>query len=64
MFDETSMLRPNSQYEESMKTKEVSKRLEDDTTPCSLVSSVLFGISPDMISGGNHVVDLDAEHVE
>ena len=47
-----------------MKTNAVLQRVEDDATPCSVVSSVLFGISPDMISGGNHVVDLDAKHVE
>jgi len=58
------MLRPNSQQVESMKTKAVSQRVEDVATPCSSVSSVSFGISADVISGGDIVANFDAKHVE
>ena len=60
MFDEASMLRPNSQQMESMKSKEVSQRVEDDATSRSQVGSVSFVTSPD----GDHVACLDVEHVE
>jgi len=38
--------------------------VEDDVTPHSPVGSVSFGILSDVIPGGDHVIDLDAEHVE
>ena len=64
-FDEASMMKPTvSQQVESIKIKEVSKRLEDDATPCSPVDSVSVRISPDVTLGENHVVVLDAKHVE
>jgi len=50
-----------SQQVESMKTKEVSQRVEDDATPCSPIGSVSVGISPDVPSVGDHVAILDAE---
>jgi len=42
------MLKPNSQRVESMETKEVSVWVEGDTIPYSPISSVSFGISPDV----------------
>jgi len=45
-----------------MKTKTVSQRVEDDTTPRSPVGLISYGISPDVIPYGIHVADLDAEH--
>ena len=47
-----------------MKTKYVSQCVEVDATPPSPVASVLFEISLDMTTGGNHVADLDAEGVD
>ena len=38
--------------------------VEDDATSRSPVDSVSFGILPDVIPGGDHVVGLDVEHVE
>ena len=38
--------------------------MEDDTTPCSLAGSVSFGILLNVSSGGDHIVGLNAEHVE
>ena len=48
-------LRPNSQPMESMKTKTVSQRVEDDITPRSLVGLISFRISPDVTPGGDCV---------
>ena len=47
-----------------MKTKAVLQRVEDNSTPCSLVGSVSFRISSDVTSGEDHVAILDAEYVE
>jgi len=47
-----------------MKTKNVSQRIEINATTPSLVSSVSVEISPDVTTGGDHVVGLDAEQVE
>ena len=47
-----------------MKTKDVSQRVEVDTTPSSLVGSVSVKISSDMTSSGNHIASFDAEQVE
>ena len=63
-FDEPSMLRPNSQQVEGMKTKEVSQQVEDDATPRSLVDSISVEIVLDVTLGGDHVAILDAKHVE
>ena len=54
------MLRPNSQQVESMKSKEVSQRVEDDATPHFSVGSVSFGFSPNV----TYVAILDAEYEE
>ena len=53
-----------SQQVERTKTKEVSQRVEVDATPPSPVSSVSVKTSPDVTSGGDHVVRVDAEQVE
>jgi len=63
-FDEASMLRPNSQQVESMKTKKVSQRVEDDATPHSPVGSVSFEISLNVTPDGDHVVILYIGHVK
>ena len=63
MSDEASMLRPNSQQVESMKTKEVSQRVENDATPRSPVGSVSFGISADVTLGRDYVAICDVKHV-
>ena len=44
-----------------MKIKDVSQRVEVDATLPAPIASVSFGISPDVTTGGDHVVDLDAE---
>ena len=63
-FDETSVWKSTvSQQVERTKTKEVSQRVEVDATPPSPVSSVLVKTSPNVTSGGDHVVRVDTEHV-
>ena len=47
-----------------MKAKDGSQRVNVDATPPSPVGSILVGISSDETSGENHVVVLDAKHVE
>ena len=37
--------------------------MEVNTTPPSIVGSVSVGISPDVTSGGDHVVVMHTEHV-
>ena len=43
-----------------MKTKAISRRVEDDATLRSSVCSVSFEISPDVTPGRDHVVGLNA----
>jgi len=50
-----------SQQMESMKTKNVSQRVEDDATPRSPVSSVSVGILSDVTPGGDRVAVLNVE---
>jgi len=38
--------------------------VEVDATPPSPVGTVSFGMSPDVISGGDHVASLNVEQVE
>ena len=49
---------------ERIETKEVSQRVEVDTTPPSPVGSVSVKTSPDVTPGGDHVAKIDAEQVE
>ena len=49
---------------ERLKTKDVSHRVEVDAILPSPIGSVSVGISPDEISGGDHVVVMDTETVE
>jgi len=50
------MVKPTiSKHVKSMKIKEVSQRVENDSTSHFLVGSVLVGISPDVIPGEIHV---------
>jgi len=44
--------------------KDVSQRVKVDVTPPSPVGSISVGISPNVTSGGDHVVMMDTEHVE
>ena len=50
-----------SQQMESMKTKNVSRRVKDDATPCSPVVSVSVRILPDVTLGRDRVVVLNVE---
>jgi len=55
-FDENSLLKSTvSQQVERTKTKNVSQRVEIDTTPPSPVGSVSVRTSPDVTLGGDHV---------
>ena len=63
-FDNASKLRHNSQQVESMKTKTISQWVENDATPRSPIGLVSFGISPNVMRSGDHVVGLDTEHIE
>ena len=52
-FDEASMMKPTSfQLVESEQTKDVSQRIENDTTSRILNSLVSFEFSPDVTQGG------------
>ena len=63
-FDEASMLRSNFKKVESMKTKAIMQRVDNDVTPRSPVDSVSFGISSNMTPGRDRIASLDLEHVE
>ena len=55
-FDEASLMKStNSQQVESMKTNEISQRVESNATPCTPDSSVSFEIPPEVIQDGDHV---------
>ena len=61
-FDEASLLKPTVfQQVERMKSKDVSQRVEVDTTPPSPVTSISVGISSDVTLGGDRVAMLIAE---
>jgi len=63
--DETSVLKSTvSQQVERTKTKEVSERVEVDTTPLSPAGSVSVKTSPNVTPGGDHVTSFDAEQVK
>jgi len=47
-----------------MKTKEISQRMEVNTTPPPLVGTVSVRTSPNMTPGGDHVASFDAKNVE
>ena len=47
-----------------MKTKDVSQRVEVDTTPPSPVGSVSVKTSPDVTPDEDHIASFDAEQVE
>jgi len=64
-FDETSLLKFTiSQQVERLKTKNVSQRVEVDTTPPPPVGSVSVRTSLDVTPSGDHVASFDAEQVE
>ena len=44
--------------------KDESQRVKVDVTPPSPVGSISVGISPNVTSGGDHVVMIDTEHIE
>ena len=49
IFDEASMMKPtSSQQVESRQTKEVPQRVESDTTPHTIDSSISFEFSPEI----------------
>jgi len=49
---------------ERTETKEVSQRVEVDAIPSSLVGSVSVKTSPDVTSGGDHVVRVDTVQIK
>ena len=64
-FSETSQLKSTiSQQVERLNTKDVSQRVEVDTTPPFTVGSLSVGISPDMTLGRDHNAAMDTEQVE
>ena len=64
-FDETSVLKSTvSQRVERTETKEVSRRVEVDSTPPSPVGSVSVRTSPDVTAGGDYIASFDTEQVE
>jgi len=65
IFDDASLLKSTfSQHVKRMKTKDVSQRVEVNTTPSSLVGSVSVGILPDVTPDGDRAAMLDAEQVD
>ena len=61
-FDETSLLKSIiSQQVKRLKTKDISQRVEVNTTLPSPVSSVSVRISPDVTPDGDHIAMMDTE---
>ena len=64
-FDETSVLKSTiSQQVKRLKIKDVSQRVEFDTTSPSPVGSVSVRTSPDVTPGEDHLASFDAEQVK